>query len=390
MFGGIYEAEITYTDLFEDEYTATYDIQIFKKDPIKLDLNKVFIWIFDFYSGESLKVKDIVEIADYEITIDEETNANSTIKILKNTGAKAKDIIAVKKNNEVVYWGIIEEVQNEDGANSYTFVTKYITNIFDRKIQLTNDSEIRSTGVEDFLHTIIYNFFTNSLDTFVNISWLQSEVLSHTPKEISVTNVENQIYNFHTWLTNCNQMYNVTYTYEIVEVSNNWKLKMYIKVQQPSKELVDTNAQNISNYTEVFEVDVMAKVNVLYSKVGGQEQSGVYRLYLKTDRTTTTNSNDPDRADGNITTIYTENMEDANQSALDEMKANEYNHNITFNYDKYIAEGTPIAIKTKNSIIYNTYISSVKITPKKFYEYICGNIRINFIDKLLKEKNNGT
>ena len=111
-------------------------------------------------------------------------------------------------------------------------------------------------------------------------------------------------------------------------------------------------------------------------------------MYLKTDRTTTTDRSDPDRAVGNITTIYTENYEDANQSALDEMKSNAYNHNITFNLDKYIAEGTPIAIKTKKSIIYDTYISSVKITPKKFYEYICGNIRINFIDKLKKEKQN--
>ena len=48
--------------------------------------------------------------------------------------------------------------------------------------------------------------------------------------------------------------------------------------------------------------------------------------------------------------------------------------------------GTPIAIKTKESLIFNTYISAIKITQKKFYEYTCGNIRINFIDKLLKER----
>lgn len=111
-------------------------------------------------------------------------------------------------------------------------------------------------------------------------------------------------------------------------------------------------------------------------------------MYLKTDRTTTTNKDDPDRALGEITTVYTENYEDANQTALDVMKGNEYNHNITFNYDKYIPQGTPIAIKTQNQLIYNTYISSVKMTGKNFYEYICGNIRINFIEKLKKEKQN--
>ena len=69
------------------------------------------------------------------------------------------------------------------------------------------------------------------------------------------------------------------------------------------------------------------------------------------------------------------------------MKQNAYNHNITFNYyDRFIKIGTPIAIKTKESLIFDTYISAVKITKNKFYEYTCGNIRVKFIDKLLKER----
>ena len=34
----------------------------------------------------------------------------------------------------------------------------------------------------------------------------------------------------------------------------------------------------------------------------------------------------------------------------------------------------------------NTYISAIKLTQNKFIEYTCGNIRIKFIDKLLKER----
>jgi hypothetical protein len=41
---------------------------------------------------------------------------------------------------------------------------------------------------------------------------------------------------------------------------------MRIKIESPDKQLIDTNAQNISNYTEVFETDVMAKVIVSYTK----------------------------------------------------------------------------------------------------------------------------
>lgn len=378
--GGIYEADIEFTDLFEEDYTDTAIIQVLARPEIKIETNKVFMWIFDYYT---FAVKDIVEIADYEINIDEETNAKSTISVLKKTTAKAQDIIAVKKNNEVVYWGIIDEVQNESGKQKYIFITKYITNLFDRDIELQNENTIRTTGIEDFIGNTITNEFISNIDTFINLSWLEVEVLSHTTKQTSVTNVENGIYNLHTWINNCTQYYNVMYSFSI----NNGKLKMSIKVEELPKEIIDTKAQAIANYNEVFETDVVSKVIVLYSKVADVDNAGKYTLYLLNDRTTTTDGTDVNRAEGKITTIYTENYEDANQEALNVMKANSYNHNITFNlYDKFIQVGTPIAIKTKESIIYDSYISAIKITPKKFIEYICGNIRIKFIDKLLKER----
>ena len=164
---------------------------------------------------------------------------------------------------------------------------------------------------------------------------------------------------------------------------------MTIEIKEAEKELIDVNAQAISNYVEVFETDVVSKVTVLYDKVAEKDQKGQYTLFLLNDRTTTTNQNDTNRADGKIETVYTTNYEDAEQKALDTMKANAYNHNITFSYyDRFIPVGTPIAIKTKESLIFDTYISAIKITQSKFYEYTCGNIRINFIDKLLKERRN--
>lgn len=107
--GGIYNAEVEYTDLLGQSYEDTQVIQVLAKEKIKIVTDKVFMWIFSF---EDLKVKDIVEISDYEINIDEETNAKSIIKVLKETTAKADDIVAIKKNDNIVYWGIIDEVQN--------------------------------------------------------------------------------------------------------------------------------------------------------------------------------------------------------------------------------------------------------------------------------------
>ena len=380
--GGIYTADISFNDLWNENYTDSIAVQVLAKKPVKIETNKIFMWIFDYYD---FSVKDIVEIADYDINIDEETNANSTINVLKKTTAKARDVVVVKKNNEVIYWGVIDEIQNEDGKQLYQYITKYITNLYDRNIQLKNENLIKTTGVEDFISQTITNEYIANQDTFINLPWLELNILTHTPKQTSVTNVENGIYNLHTWITNCTQNYNIVYSFSIV----NKKLVMTIENKTFSKEIVDTLAQSISNYTEVFETDVVSKVVVLYSKVNGSENAGKYILYLLNDRTTTTDMTNPNRANGKIETIYTENYEDANQEALNVMKGNSYNHNITFNlYDKYIKVGTPIAIKTKESIIYDTYISAIKITQHKFYQYICGNIRIKFIDKLLKERRN--
>ena len=378
--GGIYTADITFIDLYEEKYQDSIPVQVWAKEPIIIETNKVFMWIFDFYD---FSVKDIVEIANYKINIDEETNANTIINVLKKTTAKARDLVAIKKNNEVIYWGTIDNIQNTDGQAIYEYTIKYITNLFNQNVILENESLIKTTGVEDFIADAITNNFISNEDTLVNINYLQLNIKTHTKKQTSVTNVDNGIYNLHTWITNCTQSYDIVYSFSIV----NKKLVMTIEVKEVDKELIDVNAQAISNYVEVFETDVVSKVTVLYDKVNDVDQKGQYTLYLLNDRTTTTDKNNTNRAEGKIETVYTLNYEDAQQLALDTMKANAYNHNITFSYyDRFIPVGTPIAIKTKESLIFDTYISAIKITQNKFYEYTCGNIRINFIDKLLKER----
>ena len=380
--GGIYTAEIEFTDLYLQTYEDSVDIQVWAKQPVVIETNKVFMWIFDH---KDFSVKDIVEISDYEISIDEETNSNSLISVLKKTTAKSEDIVAIKKNNEVIYWGIIDNIQNNDGEALYQYTLKYITNLFNQSVILEDENLIKTAGIEDFIESTINDNFINNIDTFVNLNYLEINVKTHTKKQTTVSNVQNNIYNLHTWMTNCTQLYNIVYSFEIL----NKKLVMTIEEKELEIELIDVNAQSISNYTEVFETDVVSKVTVLYDRVNEAENPGQYNLYLLNDRTTTTDMNNTNRAAGKSVTVYTANYEDAQQMALDQMKANAYNHNITFAYyNRFIQIGTPIAIKTKESLIYDTYISAIKITQSKFIEYTCGNIRINFIDKLLKERSN--
>lgn len=375
--GGIYEVTAEFKDLFGNIYTNTKDIQVLAKQTKALTNKSCFMWIFD---SVDFSIKDIIELSDYEITIDEETNASSVVNILKKTNAKSEDIVVIK-NDEEIYWGIIKEIKNEDGEALYKYTLKYITNMFDQKVILKNEEIISNIGIEDFIAKTITDNFINNYDIFINKSYLKVIAKTHTTRQTSVTNVQDGIYNLHTWMTNCTQKYNIIYTFSI----ENKKLVLTIENKEIKKELIDTTAQAISNYTEVFETNIISKVTVLTKK------EGEYNLYLLNDRTTTTDMNSKNRAAGKVETVYTEKMEDAQQIALDTLKANRYNHNITFKMKKYIKIGTPIAIKTANSVILDTYISAVKITKSEFIEYTCGNIRIKFIDKILKERreNNG-
>lgn len=264
-----------------------------------------------------------------------------------------------------------------DGNGAMKLVTD-LTNHRVLKFYENANETLSWYGVEQQIKSAIEQNFTRALDNYKLYPFIQVQKLTTTtPKVIGVSNVENGIYNLHTWLTNCTQLYNIVYKWEFH--SGNVLLK--IVHEEASQELIDTNAQSIQDYEEVFEVEVLGKVKVLTN-------TNTYTLYLKNDRTTTTDSSDPDLAYGKITTVFTENYEEAPQTALDEFKSNSYNHNISFRYNKYIPIGTPIAIKTKNQLILDTYISSVRITPKNFYEYQCGNIRIKFIEKLLKKERN--
>lgn len=373
--GGIYNAEVEFTDLLGNVYTRTKPIQILARETPSIKTENLYMWIF---AWRDFAVKDAVQLAGSEIIEDEETNCASNVIVMGDHGAESGDIVAIKKNGEIVYWGIIDEIQNESNENRFVYKLKYITNMFNQHVETSAASEalVRTTGIEDNIADRISAYFINNSDTFVNRPYLQVNVITHTPKQIGISNVEHGIYNLHTWMTNCTQKYDITYKFYI----ENGKLNIDIENVAQTKMLIDTEFQNISDYNEVFETEVTSKVRVTTDTRG-------YNLYLLNNRTTTTNENDPNRAAGKTEIVYTSNYDDAPQTALDVFKSNSYNHNVTFKYDKYIPVGTPIAIKTKNQSIIDSYISKVTINSGKFFEYECGNIRVNFIDKLLKERN---
>ena len=168
----------------------------------------------------------------------------------------------------------------------------------------------------------------------------------------------------------------------------NKRIKLTIYKQESETQLIDTTVPDISNYTEKFETSVIVKVIV-------KTDTDVQKWYLLSDRTTTQNKDDENRASGEVETVYTSKSEDARQTALDKFKSNTYNHYISFKINRNsklfdvnkMKVGTPLNVRTNNNIILDTYISAIKDDGSNFIEITCGNMRINFIDKLLKERN---
>ena len=177
--------------------------------------------------------------------------------------------------------------------------------------------------------------------------------------------------------------------YPLEPVGLKFVLRIDIENKQETTELIDTTLPEVTDYNKIYEEDFTAKVQV-YIREDGSE----YNLYLKTDRTTTTNKDDPDRASGKIEVISVETADRAPEEALNVMKGNNYKHLVEFKIAKTsklmdITElhiGRPIRIKTDDDI-YDSYISAITLSDENFVYFKSGSLRITLLDKLKKTSN---
>ena len=379
--GGVYNAEVVFEDLLGNIEESNKKIQIWSKEKKANVQKETLVYFLD---KSDLEIKDYIEFEDYEYVIDEDTNQNTIFNVMKKVNAENGDIVILQRDGKTDYIGKIQDIENEDGELRRKITLKYISNIFDRKIIVENEKIISSVGIEDFIAKEIYDNFTNSEDNLLNIKWLDVEIKTHTKITKSI-NAENGIYNFHTFVTNCTQNYNIVLEF----VYENQRIKLKIYKQDSNVQLIDTTIADISNYVEKFETNIIAKVVV-------KTNTDIQKWYLLSDRTITQNKDDKNRAVGEIETLYTQKSEDAKQTALDKFKSNTYNHYISFKIYRYsklfdvekLKIGTPLSVRTNNNIILNTYISAINDKGDNFINITCGNMRIKFIDKILKERKN--
>ena len=160
--GGIYTAEINYTDILDETESKSIDIQVLLKEKKEVESNTTLAYFYDKYAFE---IKEVVELLDYEKVIDEETNAKSSISTIKKINVKQGDFVFIKENKKIIYAGILDTPTREDGEEKTTIMVNYITNLFDTDVLVKNEEIIKTKGIEDFIKQTIEEQITKTDDT---------------------------------------------------------------------------------------------------------------------------------------------------------------------------------------------------------------------------------
>ena len=383
---GVHNIEVSYTS-GDDTAIDDIDLIVLKLEEREIPAEETIAYFLD---KMTLEILEVVQLSIEEINRDLETNGNSLFTSIKKLNIEEGDFIYLKKNDKTNFLGVVVSQEKSSDSVLYTITCKDILSLFDISMFVENEEVISSTGIEDFIKQTIESEFINNTDTFVNREFLSVEALTHSKKNISISSivtVSSNMYNLLTFINNAIKNYDLDFNF----ILNKDTIKLQIASKTEDKMLIDATTSDISNYTEVFSLNYTAKVECYINTTKTK-----YYRYLLNDRTTTTNKNAPNRVNGKTQKITVENEEDAEQASIDVFKGNSYEHNITFDilkksklYDvSKINLGTPILIKTQNNIIQDTYISKIVDTNNNYLTLSCGNMRIDYIDKVLQERRN--
>lgn len=331
-------------------------------------------------SKDDLSIKAVVQTSSDEKQHNTSLTGKSVFTVISYPKAVGGDYI-IEKDTVITYMGVIDNVETIKENAIYKINTNQIDSIFDRKIIIANENLISTVGIEDFIKQTIVDNFSNSSDTMLNFTYINTTVLSHTVINTSVE-TEDGIFNFLEFLGYAKEIYNICLDYEIV----NSKLNITISKKVLPYLEVDTTVTDILTYNETYSVDAIAKITVLATNTGN-----IFNYFLLTDKTISTDINNPNRAKGTIDVVTCSEDAEATQTAIDAFKANSYNHNIVmtitknsklYNFNDFIV-GRPLRIKTKNNGIYETFISGVSSqSSSSIYTVTCGNMKITLLEKL--------
>lgn len=344
--------------------------------------------------GRSFRPKDVAEYTDYTFAEDIDYSNKSSITVSKIPNIEKSDFVLCKDGNELVFQGICESYTSSNTETTYKISLLQEENFFDRSILVENEGLISGTGIEDFLVKVIKDNWIASGDPLLDTDKISVTAATHTKvyaKVSSTVNVQDGVFNLKTYLGNVKQYYGIYTDFEI----KNGSLAITIRKKDEKAILFNTSISDITEYTETYDVDVLAKLIAVWKIPDTEESKGAETkrtFFLKSDRTITENASDPNRASGTVESTYieTEEEEEFLQQVRNKFAGNSYNHKIEFSlrresklYDEgslYIGRSCTVKTKTgiKTSLITQTSIGSDSATK----EITLGTLPVTMIEKI--------
>ena len=338
-----------------------------------------------FISKKDFKILDCVEINSYNVSYDLDCGGKTKIVIAGKPKAADEDFVILKDGKDVKFKGIVEKISNNDGETKHSVSCLEIERIFDRTILLSDTDIIKTAGIEDFIAKTIENYFSESGDAFVDMSYINCNVLTHT-KVNSKPASDNGVYNLKTYIGNMKEQYGIFVDFEFTKT----KLNISIHKKKQAAMQIDTTLTDITSCVEEYKIKVLAKLSVLWLNTTTQEKSMRY-FYLHSDRTVS--EVDKDRFNGTISTLYieAETEEEMIQQAKEEFKRNSYSHSIECEIIAHskiypineLYVGHEVMIKTAAAGITRSIISEISFTDAADVVAVkFGILKVKLTDKL--------
>lgn len=356
------------------------------------------MYIAYILDSKTLKTKDILEYSEYNFSEDIDYSNKSTITAARKPAIEDNDFVICKDGNSIAFQGLCESYSSSKNDTEYTITLIQKENFFDRSIFVRGEELISTVGIEDFIVKCITENWLDTGDELMDAKSITVAATTHTKVNAAVSttvDVQENVFNLKTYLGNVKQYYGIYLDYEF----ENGKLRILVNRKDTAALPVDIQVSDITDYTEVYDINVLAKLNVKW-KIPDTEENGTTiagavtdrKFYLKTDKTITEDGNDPDRAAGIVRNkwIETESEDEMIQQVRNEFTSNSYNHKISFSLirtsklysesDFYV--GRKCTIKTKTGIRASIITQAQVSSSSALKGIVFGNLKVTLIEKL--------
>ena len=233
----------------------------------QITAGKLIAYILD---SLTLKIKDVLEFETYEFKTDIDYDDKSTITVFKQPDALSGDYVICKCGNATAFIGIFKEYETDSKTNEYKCTLLQKEQLFDRFVFVKNEELISGTGIEDFIAQTITENWISSGDPKLDKGYLSVVAHTHTKvyaKVSTTVDLTDGCFNLKTYLGNALEYYGIKLAFDISSTG----LVIDILKDSASSYQVNVNDSDISEYTENYAVEALAKLLVRFDLVENNE-----------------------------------------------------------------------------------------------------------------------